>query len=87
MSLLADFGGQLGLWLGFSVITVAEVFILCIKLINVVCFQTPVRKASTVLKQQIFKSPGGASFVPQSAANGEKDNLFTYEIVVNNNFE
>lgn len=39
---MSDIGGQLGLWIGVSVITVAEVFKLLLDIIKVLC-----RKASS----------------------------------------
>nr|CDJ82023.1 Na+ channel domain containing protein [Haemonchus contortus] len=52
VNLIADFGGHLGLWLGFSVITVMEVIVLILDVISI-CFR---RKNETAKKNDRQKS-------------------------------
>ncbi|KAK6040487.1 hypothetical protein COOONC_22005 [Cooperia oncophora] len=52
VNLIADFGGHLGLWLGFSVITVMEVIVLILDVISI-CFR---RRNETIAKNERQKS-------------------------------
>ncbi|VDO26154.1 unnamed protein product [Haemonchus placei] len=52
VNLIADFGGHLGLWLGFSVITVMEVIVLILDVISI-CFR---RKNETAKENDRQKS-------------------------------
>ncbi|KAK5969703.1 hypothetical protein GCK32_011290 [Trichostrongylus colubriformis] len=61
VNLIADFGGHLGLWLGFSVITVMEVIVLILDVISI-CFRR--RKEAAMAKNERQKS--GKTYPPPS---------------------
>ncbi|KHJ85064.1 hypothetical protein OESDEN_15215 [Oesophagostomum dentatum] len=64
VNLIADFGGHLGLWLGFSVITVMEVIVLIVDVVSI-CFR---RKHDRMMKNERNKEEK----VYSSNSNNEK---------------
>lgn len=66
-NLLSDFGGQFGLWMGVSVITLIEFGILAAEVImKISCFGLPLSKHQTPdLNERINMADGDAKILPK----------------------